>query len=190
MRLTSRRSLPILDFDIETRRVGFHSAGKFSPDGCEPVAIACSWVGEDKVRVWALDTHKPEEMLLAFRAFYEEAGILTGHYIRPFDLPIVNGALLERGLPLLAPKLTCDTKKDLRKVAGLSQSQENLSLMLQLERDKFHMSDHNWRGVARLEADAMKECRKRVVDDVKQHKLLRERLISLKALKAPRVWAP
>jgi hypothetical protein len=196
-RWTNGSTIRILDFDIETRRVGFHSAGRFAPDGCEPVAIAASWVGEKNVRCWVMpDAHWPVrkaftlEMLRGFRRLWDEAGIVSGHYIRKFDLPIINGALLEHGLPLLTEKLTCDTKGDLKDRAGLSASQENLSLMLHLEENKFHMSDANWRAVARLQPDAMEACRKRVMDDVRQHKVLRERLLGAGALKSPRVWRP
>ena len=45
LRLRETGRLRILDFDIETRKVGFFQAGKFSPDGCEPTAIAAMKVG-------------------------------------------------------------------------------------------------------------------------------------------------
>lgn len=190
LRWTEGKRLRVLDFDIETRRVGFHSAGRFAPDGCEPVAIAASWADRQPVTCWMLTDHTSVEMLSGFRKLWDEADLVTGHYIRKFDLPIINGALLEHGLPLLTSKLTCDTKGDLVDRAGLSASQENLSLMLSLERDKFHMSDHNWRAVARLEPEAMLACRRRVVDDVRQHKLLRAKLTAAGALKPPRTWRP
>lgn len=190
LRWRDAHALPILDFDIETRRVGFHSAGKFSPDGCEPVAIAASWTHQQRVHCWLVTEHGPEEMLRRFRAMWDAAGIVTGHYIRKFDLPILNGAMLEHGLPLLTAKLTSDTQGDLTRRAGLSASQENLGLMLGLEASKFHMADNDWRAVARLEPKAMAACRRRVTDDVKQHKELRTRLAEARALKMPRRWAP
>lgn len=180
----------ILDFDIETRRIGFHSAGKFSPDGCEPVAIACSWSDNDYVMVETIDEEPIAGVLRRFRTMWEAADIVTGHYIRKFDIPIINGALLEHGLPLLTPKLTSDTHGDFVKVAGLSKSQENLSLMLRTGSKKVHMADNDWRQVARLEPEAMKACRKRVVGDVIQHKEDRLRLIQAGALKPPRMWKP
>jgi hypothetical protein len=179
----------VLDFDIETRRIGFHSAGKFSPDGCEPVAIAASWADEEQVYVWTLRESKPYQMLANFRHLWNMAGIVTGHYIRKFDLPIINGALLEHGLPLLSPKLTQDTHGDFVRVAGMSKSQENLSLMLRTGSKKVHMADNDWRQIARLDPDAMEQCRARVKGDVIQHKQDRLALLASGALKPPKVWS-
>jgi hypothetical protein len=179
----------VLDFDIETRRIGFHSAGKFSPDGCEPVAIAAGWADEEQVYVWTLLESTPKAMLTAFRHLWDMAGIVTGHYIRKFDLPILNGALLEHGLPLLSPKLTQDTHGDFVRIAGMSKSQENLSLMLRTGSKKVHMADNDWRQIARLDPDAMKQCRARVKGDVVQHKQDRLALLAAGALKAPKVWS-
>jgi hypothetical protein len=179
----------VLDFDIETRRIGFHSAGKFSPDGCEPVAIAAGWADEEQVHVWSLSESEPWQMLRSFRHLWDMAGIVTGHYIRKFDLPIINGALLEHGLPLLSPKLTQDTHGDFVRVAGFSKSQENLSLMLQTGSKKVHMADNDWRQIARLDKAAMQQCRERVVGDVVQHKQDRVALLQAGALRAPKVWS-
>lgn len=184
------RPLRVLDFDIETRRVGFHQAGRFNPDGCEPVAIAAGWVGESRVAVQLRPEADARHMLLWFRNLWEQADMVTGHYIRKFDIPIINGALLEHRLPLLSPKLVQDTKGDLKDIAGLSQSQENLGKMLDIQANKFHMADNDWRAIARFDPDAMESCRKRVTKDVRQHKELRVKLLALDALRNPRRWTP
>ena len=190
MRLQTARSLKTLHFDIETRRVGFFSGGTFKPDGCEPIAIACSWADGKKIEVRLLGETTVVTMLVWFRGLYKEADVVSGHYIRKFDLPILNGAMLEHGLPLLPPKLVSDTQQDLTKRAGLSASQENLGAMFGLRESKVSISDHTWRGGARLDPEAMQEIRKRVVGDVRQHKELRAKLLERGALKPPRVWAP
>lgn len=190
LRWTSPKPIRILDWDIETRRIGFHNAGRFNPDGCEPVAIAAQFVGTKHVYYWDITKNDTADMLAKFRAVYDKCDIAAGHYVRKFDLPIINGALLEHGLPLLPAKRISDTKTDLTTREGLSASQENLALMLGLEENKFHMADFNWRAVARLEPGAMKACRIRVVSDVKQHIALRQALLEAGALKFPRVWAP
>jgi hypothetical protein len=161
------------------------------------VAIAWSWVGEERVEAvtlrgegYAQDRIISYLMLSQFRKAYDRADMVTGHYIKPFDLPIINGALLEHGLPLLGPKLACDTHKDFVRVAGLSKSQENLSLMLKTGSKKFHMADNDWRRVARLEPEAMGMCLKRVTGDVVQHKEDRLALHAAGALKPPRAWQP
>lgn len=184
------KKVRILGFDIETRKVGFHVGGKFNPDGCEPIAIAWSWAGSDKVSVKQLVVNEPEEMLSAFLAAYVRADMVTGHYIRKFDLPIIQGALMERGLQSLPPMMTCDTKNDLVTKAGWSSSQENLSEMFGLLEDKFHMNDTRWREATRLTPRGVALTRERVVNDVKQQLSLRRTLLDLGLLGAPKVWKP
>lgn len=193
---TPRSQGRILDFDIETRRIGFHNGGRYNPDGCEPVALAWKWHGEPEEDVYVRSQYmvwQPErlkEMVSLWRDFYEEATLITGHYIRKFDLPILNGVMLEFGLPPLSPKMTLDTKLDLNNVAGLSQSQENLAELLKLERSKFHMNDHRWREVARLTDYGLTDARVRVRDDVLQHELLYKALAGSGHLGTPRMWKP
>jgi hypothetical protein len=181
----------ILDFDIETRRVGFHSAGKFKPEGCEPTTIAVSWVGESAVQSILIGA-SPQipPMLEWFSEFYDAADIVTGHYIRKFDLPILNGALLEWGLNPLAPKLVIDTKVDMIDTEGWSGSQENLSIMLRLDQPKYHMADADWRRATRLTSGGQERSRKRAESDVRQHKALMKAMQKRKMLRPPRVWAP
>lgn len=190
MRFRNAAKLRILDFDIETRRVGFFQAGKFGPDGCEPIAVAASWLGEKHVHVWLQPQDSVPEMLTGFAELYAQADMVTGHYVRKFDLPILNGSLLEHGLPLLPQKLVSDTKTDLVTKAGISASQENLGAMLALADSKYHMNDHRWRLATRLTVDGIEEARKRVIADVRQHKMLRAALIAAGALRPASVWAP
>lgn len=182
------KQLRILDFDIETRLVGFHFGGKFAPGGCEPIAIAASWVGEKPVHVRTLGEGTAKEMLLWFRDLYDQADVVTGHYIRKFDLPILNGAFFENKLRTLGKKLVVDTKQDFVRRAGFSLSQENLAAMLQLERGKYHMNDNDWRAASR--GLNLREVKKRVTEDVKQHKLLRAELVERDALSPPKMWRP
>lgn len=186
----SQRPLAVLDFDIETRRIGFHNAGRFNPDGCEPVAIAVSWLGTDEVQVWRRPKLKLRTLLANFRRLWDEADMVTGHYIRKFDIPIINGQLLEQNLPLLTEMWTQDTKGDLKDMAGLSQSQENLAEMFRIGSKKFHMNDYMWRGVARLEPAFMDACEERVSSDIHQHKALRETLLKRDAMRERKLWRP
>jgi hypothetical protein len=181
----------ILDFDIETRRIGFHNGGRFNPDGCEPVVIACAWEGEDPA-VFSLGTRWSEKdakrVLRAFRQYYDAADVVTGHYIRKFDLPILNGACLEFGLDPLPAKVTIDTKSDLLDIAGLSSSQENLSALKSLYESKFHMNDNWWRKVARLTQEGLDLAYDRVYADVIQHQSLRASLAGW--FQSPEEWRP
>lgn len=188
----SGRKLRILDFDIETRRIGFYSAGRFAPDGCEPVIIAAQWEDAEEPYVfglgntWTLESYC--SLVTKFRELYDRADIVTGHYIRKFDLPILNGAMLECGLTPLGEKLVIDTKTDLLDFAGQSKSQENLSALHQLEESKFHMNDTWWRKVARLTPEGLALARTRVTDDIKQHMALRGQLHDW--LTPPTLWKP
>lgn len=190
LRWTSTGTIRILDFDIETRKVGFHNGGKFGPDGCEPITIAACWVDTMEVKVWLQPQHTLPEMLAGFLEMYDAAEMVTGHYVRKFDLPIITGALLEHGKRPLGRKLVCDTKCDLIDFAGLSKSQENLGAMLALAEAKYHMNDHRWRSSSRLDPDGVKEATVRACEDVRQHMALRSALAAAGALRAPRVWDP
>lgn len=182
-----RSPLRILDFDIENRPLSYLGMDFTTAD---ITAIACSWVGRAKVEVWLLGEVSQEEMLRGFVERYGEADIVTGHYIRKHDLPIINGALLEHGMPVLSRKLTSDTKMDLVRRSGVSASQESLAAMYGLTPPKQHMTQNDWRLANRLTPEGIAETRRRVVGDVKQHQQLRKRLIEAGALGPPKVWRP
>lgn len=176
-----------LDFDIENRPLSYLGSDFTT---AEITAIAASWVGEDKVHCWALGEVDGPTMLSEFKRLYDEADGVTGHYIRRHDLPIINGALMEYELPLLGPKMTCDTKLDLVRRKDISASQESLAEMYGLPQPKYHMSQPKWREGNRLTPEGIEYTKKRVIEDVVQHKALRQKLIEVGALKAPTTWHP
>jgi hypothetical protein len=135
-----------------------------------------------------LGIDKQLDMLAWFRELYEVADMVVGHYIRRHDLPIINGALMEFGLPTLGAKLTQDTYLDLVKRKDLPASQEDLSEMFGVVAPKVHMSQTMWRKANRL--NDIEASRRRVVGDVYQNKQLREALLERKLLKPPKVWRP
>lgn len=192
LRWTEGKKLRILDFDIENRPLSYLGMDFTTSD---ITAIAWSWVGEKRVHCAALadesDSYMTQdEMLHRFLDAYEAADVVTGHYIRKHDLPIINGALLEHDIVQLSPKLTCDTKMDLVKRSGISASQESLAEMYGIPAGKYHMSQTKWREANRLTPEGIALTRKRVIDDVIQHKALRERLLEAGALHPPKVWRP
>lgn len=187
MRWTEGKPLRWLDFDLENRPLSY--AGN-DWTTAEVTAIAASWLDQKKVHCWLLGRDDPETMLREFVELYNEAGGVTGHYIRKHDLPILNGALLEYGMPPLGAKLTCDTCLDLVKKKDMSASQESLSEMYGLSHPKEHMSQPKWREANRLTEAGLKETRRRVVGDVKQHKALRAHMLEAGVLGAPKVWTP
>lgn len=187
--LRTRKKLRVLDFDIENRPLSYLGQDFTT---AEITSIAASFEGEKTIHTWLLD-HDPvsmDMMLIGFLRLYEEADVVTGHYIRKHDLPIINGALVEMGYGQLPPKLTSDTKLDLKTFSGLSKSQENLAEMLAVQAQKVQMNTPKWRAANRLTPEGLALTRKRVEGDIKQHKALRKALIAENLLNPPVLWRP
>lgn len=182
----------ILDFDIENRPLSYLGMDYTT---CEVTAIAAGWVNppgwpNEHVDCWLLGQVDPVYMLSRFVLMYHAADIVTGHYIRKHDLPILNGALLELGMDALPPKLTIDTKLDLKRHGGVSKSQESLAAMLGIEAPKVHMTQADWREANRLTRKGLEKTRERVVGDVVQHKAMRLELTKRGLLRPPKIWSP
>lgn len=194
MILTRGRRLKVLDFDCECRPMAWYG-GDFVTK--QPTAIAWSFVGERGVRVEAIGESydsrnvldEERDMLDLFVDAYDRADIVTGHFIRGFDLPLINGALMRLGMPGLKPKMAQDTKTDLVKAGGLSKSQENLGAMFELRHPKVPMNTSRWMLANLLLPEGIKATKKRVVGDVRQHMELRAEMLDRGLLMAPRVWS-
>jgi hypothetical protein len=178
-----------LDFDIEARPLSW-LGGDFVTR--EVTAIAARFIDAPKkdTHVWLLGVDDPVDMLEGFRALYNEADIVTGHYIRGFDLPNLMGALAEYGLAPLEEKWTVDTKGDLVKNQGVSKSQESLAAMLGLKHPKVQMNQAKWRAANRLTPEGIALTKERVVGDINQHiEMLAE--LRRRGLVGPgRLWTP
>lgn len=183
----SSKPLRILDFDLENRPLTYLGQDFTTAD---VTAVAAGWADQKKVHVWCLGEVTAAVMLAGFKALYDEADVVTGHFIRNHDLPLINGALIEYGLPTLGPKLTSDTKNDLVRRKGVSVSQEALADMLGVTAPKEGMSQKHWRAANRLTPNGIQETKRRVVGDVRQHKELRARLAAAGLLGPPKVWRP
>jgi hypothetical protein len=183
------RKVRILDFDIENRPLSYLGQDYTTAD---VTAIAWCFVGEPKsMRCMLLGRDMPLVMLGAFVHAYRQADMVTGHYIRMHDLPIINGALVELGLDCLDEKLTCDTKLDLvKKGPVISASQENLCAMLGLVAPKVRMNTVMWREANRLTSAGLKLTAARAVGDVIQHMQLRKALVERDLLGPPQSWRP
>ena len=188
LRWSEPKKLRILDFDCEARPLHWYGGDFVSK---EVTAVAAKFIGErGKVHVWMLGECENEEMLEGFRALYDEADMVVGHYIRGYDLPTINAMMMEWGLPKLSGKLTHDTCKDITKKSGLSGSQENLAEMLGIRHPKIQMSQTKWRAANRLMPESLSLTRKRVVGDVLQNIEMRQRLMDLGYMSPPRMWSP
>jgi hypothetical protein len=176
--------MKVLDFDLECRPLSWYGGDMVSK---EVTAIAARFIGQKKTWVWLLGVDDPVQMLLEFRGLYDQADMVTGHWIRGFDLPTLNGAYFEYGLPLLGPKLTQDTKNDLVQFQGLSKSQENLAAIL-IGYEKEQMDIARWRSANRLTKKGIAETKRRVIGDVTQHIELRAALLKAGVLRTPKMW--
>jgi hypothetical protein len=91
--------------------------------------------------------------------------MVTGHYIRKHDLPIINGALLEHKMSPLKFKLICDTKLDLVSIKDFSKSQESIGDVFGSTYEKIHMSQKGWREANRIHR--IEAAQRRVANDVR-----------------------
>jgi DNA polymerase elongation subunit (family B) len=181
------RPARILDFDIENRPLSYLGSDFTTAD---ITAIAAGWSDEDEVKVWALGEVSQKKMLTEFVKLYNQADIVTGHFIRDHDLPHINASLMELGLDSLSEKLTSCTKRDLIKRKGISASQESLGAMVGLDAPKVHMSQVDWREANRLTKVGIAKTKERVSGDIVQHKQLREALVARNWLRPPKMWKP
>lgn len=182
------RPMRVLDFDVEARPLHWISGDYVSK---EITAIAWAWCDKpEDVTCYLLGETDPIDMLRAFVDAFNTSDMVTGHYIRGYDLPMVNGALTEYQLPPLTKKLSQDTKIDLVRRQGLSSSQENLGAMLKLHHPKVKMDQAKWRDANRLTPEGRALTRERVIGDVRQHIEMRQRLLALGYLGSPVMWEP
>ena len=180
------RPLRILDFDIENRPLTYLGSDFTT---AEVTAISWAWCDQpEDVTVYLLGEAELPDILRAFCAAYEQADVVTGHFILGHDLPMINGALMEFGMPALSDKLVSDTKVHLLRAKGLSKSQESLGAMFHLDHDKVQMNQFKWRAANRLTPEGLALVRERVTGDVKQHMAMRLELDRLGYLSPPRLW--
>lgn len=180
------RPLRVLDFDIENRPLSYLGSD-FTTS--EVTAIAWAWTDRPSdVTVFLLGETALPDILAAFVRAYEEADMVTGHFIRGHDLPMVNGALVELGMPVLPDKRVMDTKVDFVRTKGISLSQESLGAMLRLDHSKVQMNQARWRSANRLTSEGLALVRERVVGDVQQHIEMMKELNAKGYLSDPRLW--
>ena len=177
----------ILHFDIECRPLSWYG-GDFVTR--EITAIAALFRDEDEGYVWLLGVDDPVDMLLGFTELYDAADVVTGHFIRGFDLPNIQGALDEYRLEALGAKWTVDTKLDHHKRQGMSNSQENIAAELEIEAPKVQMNQPKWRAGNRLTPEGIAFTRDRAIGDVKQHVEMYDALQAEGRLGEGKVWSP
>ena len=194
----------VLDFDIENRPLSYWVPDKPT---CEITSIASCWTDDlgsvevlllappcvhcagESCREMGPGVMSQREMLARFVERYNEADVVTGHYIRAHDLPIINGALMEYGLPSLQPKMASDTKLDMVRKGDIPATQEFLLETLDIPGvRKFHMSQTKWREANRLTPKGLKDTYDRVSSDVVGHILMRAEMLRRDLIGGPRLW--
>lgn len=178
----------VLYFDCESRPLGWIGSDYVHQ---EVTVIAWCWQNSTpQVRALSKDDRSRGRMLSQFRSQFDLSGMVVGHYIRGFDLPLVNAMLAEVGQKPLGAKLTHDTKIDLVKLHGVSKSQKNLADMFGLEDEKLDMTVPDWRHANRLTSDGVAKAVDRAVLDVVQNMALHAELRRRSLLGPPKVWQP
>lgn len=193
--LETEASFKILDLDVECRPMSWY-AGDFVTK--EITAIAWRFVDEAEEatkcwlltpsKTWQQHMNKRRQGMQRFLKDYNAADAVTGHYIRGFDLSLINATCVRLSLPPLSAKLTHDTKSDLIRMSGLSKSQENLAAYFDLKHIKEKMSTHTWEQANSLVQEGREETRRRVVGDVNQHCEFRVELLKRGALQPMVMW--
>jgi DNA polymerase elongation subunit (family B) len=180
----------ILDFDTECRPMHYN---EWRPES-QITAIAWSWGaaldGHVYVELLEPDGSNEAAMLRRFLLAYVDADVVTGHYVRKHDLPLLNDHYVRLGMPPLLPRMVQDTQADMTAIKGLGKSQDNLATTFGLASAKHHMTGADWRLANQLSEEGAEMTKKRVVDDVRQHMELREAMVARGLLKPPRMWAP
>lgn len=185
----TNRTQGVLHFDCEARPLSF-----WQPDQptTEITAISSAFADdiEGTLHTCLLGECEPREMLEYFVTRYNEASVVTAHYGIKYDLPLINGALIEYGMSPLSEKMVSDTKQDLVKYQFIPKTQEHLSQMMGTLNAKEYMTQQDWRTANRLTPEGLAETKRRVEGDVRQHYELRTELIKRGLLRAPRLWRP
>lgn len=156
----------ILAFDIENKP-GTYGPGDYTHP--KVTAIACQFVGEPHLYSWCLnrrDRVGTEMQLDEFIEQWNRSTMVMGHNIRGHDIRILNGLCVSLGRPILEPRRTIDTFRDLPKTAGFSRSLENLCARWGCPVEKVHMPEHVWEEAYDGVREATDRMRLRVETDV------------------------
>jgi len=182
------RKLKVLDLDTEVLP-GHWIGGDF----VSKVMTAVAWKWFDSREAVQCMTHysyTPEQMAEAIRDQIREADVVVGHYIRGFDLRIINGALMRGEHEPLDQVLAHDTKLDLLTTHGRSLSQKNLAAMLGIRQPKVDVNLTEWEGFNTRAPGFEAKGIERVKGDVTQNIALRKRLVELGWIGPPQLWDP
>lgn len=190
MRFETRKG-DVVIFDLEVRPTAW-IGGDYV--GRTMTAYAFMYLDSDEVYSDAIHAGNPDhfiDMVVAIASAVETSTLAVGHWIRGFDLPVLN-ADLERVKQTSLPRLmTVDTKSDRLQINGLSQSLENLAARYDLSVQKMDMREPWWEEFNCWQTPASREkVLARVESDIRATKELYKAMLDAGRLKAPKAWDP
>ena len=181
----------ILVFDMEARPTAW-IGGDYV--GRTMTAYACSYLDSEFIEsdvIAAGDYARWKDMVTILAENLEHADIVVGHYIRGFDLPLLNADLERIGAVSLPRLLALDTKIDRKQGNGLSESLENLLARYDLPEQKMSMKEPWWEEFNLWQTERTRTLvRERVESDVAGTKALYRAMIEADRLKEPKAWDP
>lgn len=198
-RVAERRR--VLCFDLESRPIAFWFGDKTT---AQITAFGWKWEDEPEAKAMLLradgrftnigKSRVPLSAEQAYERFVREleaAGLVYGHNVRRFDLPLLQAGLLRLQLEPLPVLLTTDTLRDYPKRKDMSASLASFASMYGLsEKGKLSLTTVDWEQANQLTPEGLELARERVCSDVLLQERLRNKLLSLGLLAAPRVWRP
>jgi uncharacterized protein YprB with RNaseH-like and TPR domain len=153
------------------------------------LSIAGKIVGNGKA-VYLAPGFTEDELEGFIRPIRKGAMVLT-HNGPKYDLPFLNGSLIRAGLKQLPRLLVTDTYAHLpKRGAAFSASLGNMTKRFEVKHQKGSMSEAEWDLAYQGDPDTLEKLRKYNVGDVMATIALRERLLELGLLGAPRWWGP
>lgn len=138
---------------------------------------------EERISWW-------QDMVIEIAAAVESADLVIGHWVRGFDLPLLNADLERVGrVEPLGRLLTIDTKSDRLVGSGLSQSLENLAFRYDTAVQKMDMREPMWEEYNLWQTERSVEwVRSRVSSDILATRELYTAMNEAGRLNGPKAW--
>lgn len=188
----------VLIFDLEARPTAW-IGGDYVGRTMTAFAYTYLDAGDDVVCRTLQSTGTPEErisswhdMVIEIAAAVESADLVIGHWVRGFDLPLLNADLERVGrIEPLGRLLTIDTKSDRLTGSGLSQSLENLAFRYDTSVQKMDMREPMWEEYNCWQTErSVKWVRDRVSTDILATRELYVAMNDAGRLLGPKAWDP
>ena len=159
-------------------------------------AYAYKYLGDDEVSFNSISYGSTQAewglMVVEIAAAVEAADLVIGHWVRGFDLPLLNADLERIGrTEPLQRVLTIDTKSDRKVGSGLSQSLENLAFRYDTQVQKLDMREPMWEEFNLWQTErSVKWVRDRVSTDILATEQLYVAMEEAGRLNGPKAWDP